>query len=156
MIAVRPAREGDIPAILRLLVQVNMVHHRIRPDIFRGPAVKFSEGDLRLMLRSGSQIVFVAEDERGTVLGHCFCLLQQRHDDLFTDIKTLYIDDICVDESARGRGVGGALYDRAVARAREEGCYNVTLNVWEGNDAALAFYRSRGMTVQRTQMEQIL
>jgi len=156
MITVRPAREGDIPAILDLLVQVNMVHHSIRPDLFRGPAVKYAAGDLLALFQDPTAPVFVATDDDGTVLGHCFCQLQQRSDPIFTDAKTLYIDDICVDEAARGRGVGRVLYDGAVDFARAAGCYNVTLNVWQGNDAAMAFYRGRGMSVQRTTMEQIL
>lgn len=156
MITVRPAREGDIPAILDLLVQVNMVHHNIRPDLFRGPTVKYAAGDLLALFQDPAAPVFVAEDDSGTVLGHCFCQLQQRSDPIFTDVKTLYIDDICVDEAARSGGVGRALYDYAVAFARDAGCYNVTLNVWQGNDAALAFYKSRGMSFQRFTMEQLL
>lgn len=156
MITVRPAREGDIPAILDLLVQVNMVHHGIRPDLFRGHAVKFSAGDLALLLQDPTSPVFLAEDESGVVLGHCFCQLQQRTDPIFTDVRTLYIDDICVDEAARGTGVGRTLYDHAINYARQSGCYNVTLNVWVGNEAALAFYRHQGMSVQRMTMEKIL
>ena len=154
MITVRPAREGDIPAILKLLLQVNMVHHRLRPDLFNGPTVKYHEGDLRALFLDASAPVFVAEED-GTVLGHCFCQLQQRSDPLFTPIKTLYIDDICVDEAARGRGVGRSLYEHALSYARSADCYNVTLNVWAGNDA-LSFYQRCGMSVQRTTMEQIL
>ena len=156
MIAVRPAREGDIPAILDLLVQVNMVHHSIRPDLFRGPAVKYAAGDLLLLFQDPDSPVFVAVDESGAVAGHCFCQLQQRSDAIFTDARTLYIDDICVDERVRGRGVGRALYEHALAFARRSGCYNVTLNVWQGNDAAMAFYRNLGMSTQRITMEQIL
>ena len=154
MITVRPAREGDIPAILKLLLQVNMVHHRLRPDLFNGPTVKYHEGDLRALFLDASAPVFVA-DEDGAVLGHCFCQLQQRSDPLFTPIKTLYIDDICVDEAARGRGVGRSLYEHALSYARSADCYNVTLNVWAGNDA-LSFFQRCGMSVQRTTMEQIL
>ena len=155
MLNVRRAESRDIPAILDLLVQVNMVHHGIRPDLFRGHAVKFSAGDLALLLQDPTSPVFLAEDESGVVLGHCFCQLQQRSDPLFTPIKTLYIDDICVDEAARGRGVGRSLYEHALSYARSADCYNVTLNVWAGNDA-LSFYQRCGMSVQRTTMEQIL
>ena len=155
MIAVRPALEGDIPAILELLVQVNMVHHRLRPDLFNGPTVKYHAGDLMALLMDDTAPVFVEVDEGGVVLGHCFCQLQQRSDPLFTPVKTLYIDDICVHEAARGRGAGRALYEHALSYARSLGCYNVTLNVWEGNDA-LRFYERCGMVVQRRTMEQIL
>ncbi|MBE6990853.1 MAG: GNAT family N-acetyltransferase [Ruminococcaceae bacterium] len=153
---VRRACEADIPAVLRLLVQVNMVHHTIRPDLFRGPTTKYNADDLRTLFRDDSQPVFVAADEGGTVLGHCFCQLQQRDAPIFTPVRTLYIDDICVDEAARNRGVGRTLYDHAADFARAAGCCNVTLNVWAGNEAARSFYEGCGMTVQRVTMEQIL
>ena len=35
-------------------------------------------------------------------------------------------------------------------------CNNITLNVWEGNDAAYRFYKNMGMQVQKTTMEIIL
>ena len=63
-------------------------------------------------------------------------------DNILTDIKTLYIDDICVDEKARGQGVGRTLYDAVIAFAKESGCYNVTLNVWTCNEGALKFYET--------------
>ena len=40
--------------------------------------------------------------------------------------------------------------------AKRLGCYEVTLNVWEGNDKAIAFYDSLGMKVKEYQMELIL
>ena len=70
--------------------------------------------------------------------------------------KSLYIDDICVDEQARGRHVGKALYEYVCEFARQAGCHNITLNVWEGNEAALSFYRNMGMLIQKTTMEVIL
>ena len=72
------------------------------------------------------------------------------------DFKTLFIDDLCVDETCRGKHVGQALYNFALQYAKEQGCYNITLNVWEGNDGARAFYERMGMRVQETRMEKIL
>ena len=40
--------------------------------------------------------------------------------------------------------------------AKSIGCYNMTLNVWEGNDPACSFYKNMGMKVQKTGMEVIL
>ena len=73
-----------------------------------------------------------------------------------TDIKTLYIDDICVDENARGRHVGKALYDYVINYAKEYGCYNVTLNVWSCNPSALKFYEKMGLVPQKIGMEKII
>ena len=69
---------------------------------------------------------------------------------------TLYIDDICVDETARGQGVGRALYDHILDYAREKGCYNVTLNVWNCNPGAMAFYEKLGLAPYKVGMEKIL
>jgi ribosomal protein S18 acetylase RimI-like enzyme len=75
---------------------------------------------------------------------------------LLQDARTLYVDDICVDEQSRGRHVATALYEYVRDYARSIGCHNITLNVWEGNDAAMSFYRRMGMQVQKTGMEVVL
>ena len=71
-------------------------------------------------------------------------------------MKTLYIDDLCVDEATRGRGVGRSLFDHVLAYAREAGCHDVTLNVWELNPGARAFYERMGMRPLKTCMETLL
>ena len=154
---VRSAEERDIPSVLRLLEQVNMVHHNGRPDLFKGPATKYTAAQLRGIFRNPKTPVFVCVDEADAVQGYIMCMLKQAvHDNILTDIKTLYIDDLCVDETLRGTGVGQALYEHAVAFARESGCYNVTLNVWALNPSALHFYERRGMVPQKIGMEYIL
>ena len=91
------------------------------------------------------------------VLGYAFCQVSEvKNDQLLEDIKTLYIDDICVDENARGRHIGKALFEHVRAYAKSIGCNNITLNVWEGNESALHFYKNMGMQVQKTGMETIL
>ncbi len=107
------------------------------------------------MLNDDNKPIFVYDD--GTVLGYAFCQITEVKDhQLLEDIKTLYIDDICVDEEARGKHVGKALYEYVRDYAKSIGCNNITLNVWEGNEPALCFYRNMGMQVQKTTMEIIL
>ncbi len=152
---VRKACKDDIASIIRLLHQVNMVHHVIRPDLFKPHTTKYDEQELEALLDDDTKPVFVYDD--GQVLGHAFCQLTEvQGHKLLCDVKTLYIDDICVDEAARGRHVGKALYEYVRDYARSIGCHNITLNVWEGNDAAFCFYKSMGMQVQKTGMEMIL
>ena len=101
--------------------------------------------------------ILVATDENEYLLGYAFCIFKQYlNDNIMTDIKTLYIDDLCVDEACRGQHIGRALYEAVLAYAREHGCYNVTLNVWAGNDKAQGFYESCGFKPQKTGMEIIL
>ena len=155
---IRRAEARDIPDILNLLVQVDMVHHNGRPDLFKGPATKYNAEELAAILNDDRTPVFVLTDDADVhVLGHAFCIMQQHvNDHVLTDIKTLYIDDICVDERARRQHVGRRLYDAVIRFARESGCYNVTLNVWTCNPDAQAFYESCGMKPQKTGMETIL
>ena len=156
MAVCRMAEERDIPGIMDLLVQVNMVHHKIRPDLFHGPATKYTEEELAQIISCPQTPVFVAED-LGKVLGHCFCVLQAHPGhNILTDITTLYIDDLCVDENVRGNHIGKQLYDYAIRFAKEKGCYNVTLNVWAGNDSALEFYKRQGLKPQKYGLETIL
>ena len=152
---IRKAEKRDIQSIIELLHQVNMVHHVLRPDLFKPNTTKYNEQELGAMLEDDRKPIFVFED--GAVLGYAFCIVTEVKDDiLLQDIKTLYIDDICVDEKARGRHVGKALYEYVRDYAQSIGCNNVTLNVWDGNDSALHFYRNMGMKVQKTTMEVVL
>ena len=149
---VRRADKNDISRIIQLLHQVDMVHHVIRPDLFKPNKTKYDEQQLEALLEDESKPVFVFDN--GEVLGHAFCMITEaRNDKLLQDTKTLYIDDICVDEKARGNHVGKALYEYVRDYAKSIGCNHITLNVWEGNDPALSFYRNMGMKVQKTTME---
>ena len=152
---IRTANTSDLKRIIELLHQVNMVHHVIRPDLFKPYATKYNEQELEDLLSDESKPIFVYDD--GVVQGYAFCQISEVKDNqLLQDVKTLYIDDICVDEVARGKHVGKALYEYVRDYARSIGCYHITLNVWEGNAAALSFYRNMGMKVQKTTMEAIL
>lgn len=152
---IRKAEKRDVGRIIELLHQVNMVHHVIRPDLFKPYTTKYDEQALEELLSDGNKPIFVFDD--GVVQGYAFCQVTEvKNNQLLQDIKTLYIDDICVDESARGKHVGKALYDYVHDYALSIGCYNITLNVWEGNEPAICFYRNMGMQVQKTTMETIL
>ena len=152
---VRKANKNDIARIIELLHQVNMVHYEKRPDLFKPYTTKYNEQEIEALLDNDSNPIFVYDD--GEVQGHAFCQISEVKDHrLLQDVKTLYIDDICVDESARGKHVGKALYEFVRDYAKSIGCYNITLNVWEGNEPALCFYKNMGMQVQKTGMETIL
>lgn len=152
---IRQADKKDIKGLLNLLYQADAVHHAIRPDLFKSNTPKYNEQELEAILDDSTKPIFVYDD--GKVLGHAFCQISEvKNHRLLQDIKTLYIDDICVDETARGLHIGQALYEFVRDYAKSIGCYNITLNVWDGNDPAYSFYKSMGMHVQKTGMETIL
>lgn len=153
---IRRATDKDIESINNLLRQVLAVHHNGRPDIFKGSAKKYTDEQLKEILSDDSRPIFTAV-ENGNVLGYAFCIFQQHiNDNILTDIKTLYIDDLCVDEKIRGKHIGKQLYDYVVDFAKENECYNVTLNVWSCNPGAIKFYEKCGLIPQKIGMEIIL
>jgi len=152
---IRKARVEDIPRIIDLLHQVNMVHYYCRPDLFKPNTTKYNEAQLEDIIADDRTPVFVYDD--GGVIGYAFGQIEEVKDDLLLqDMRTMYVDDICVDEQSRGKHVGKALYEYIRDYARLVGCQTLTLNVWEGNDSALSFYRNMGMEVRKTCMEERL
>ena len=153
---IRRATKKDIPKIEDLLAQVCLVHHSGRPDIFK-VGTKYSEEELEVLLNDEDRPILVCVDEDDEVMGYCFCIFQQHKDhSVLTDIKTLYIDDLCVDEALRGKHIGKALYEAALELARNSGCYNLTLNVWSCNPSAMKFYEAQGLLPQKVTMELVL
>ena len=149
--------EQDMDGINSLLLQVCLVHHKGRPDLFKYGAKKYSDDELKAIINDKTRPIFVAVDEHNHVLGYAFCIFQQYiGSNIMTDIKTLYIDDLCVDENVRGQHIGKQIYQAVIAFARESGCYNVTLNVWSLNESAMKFYESCGLKPQKVGMETIL
>ena len=154
---VRRAQEKDMERIDALLMQVERIHHEGRPDLFRVGRKKYTDEELRKLIHDDSRPILVAVDEKDGVMGYAFCIFQQyQNHNIMTDIKTLYIDDLCVDEAIRGRHIGKALYGSVLELAREQGCYNVTLNVWSCNAGAMKFYAACGLKPQKVGMEAIL
>ena len=153
---IRFAQARDIPDMIELLRQVGEVHHQIRPDLFRAGAQKYDEAALEKLLADPNRPILAAV-EKGALLGYAFCILQVTEGDpVLRDRKVMYIDDLCVDEIRRGQGVAGALYRAVCDYARELDCDAVTLNVWCGNDRAMAFYEKCGLKPQKVGMEYVL
>lgn len=157
---IREATPTDLPGIDNCLSQVLEVHAQGRPDLFRAGTRKYTDDELRTIIADPTRPIFVAVDpdgKPGDILGYGFCIVEDlTHSNNMQPIKTLYIDDICVDKNARHRGVATAIYQHIICYAREGGFHNVTLNVWECNPGARAFYDAMGMSVQKTCMEQVL
>ena len=153
---IRRAKEKDLNDINKLLCQVLMVHHNGRPDIFKPDCKKYTDEELLAIIADDERPIFVAEEE-GEVKGYAFCVFEEhKNSNILTDIKTLYIDDLCVDENSRGQNIGRELYEYVLDFAKASGCYNVTLNVWSCNESALKFYEKMGLLPQKIGMEKIL
>ena len=153
---IRRANITDIPILDKLLYEVHKVHSDARPDLFKAGAKKYNDNQLVEIITDDLRPIFVAE-LIGKVVGYAFCMHKQFiNDNNMTDVKTLYIDDLCVDDEMRGKHVGKTLYEYVVNYAKQNGYYNVTLNVWADNVKAVGFYEKLGLKIQKIGMEVIL
>ena len=154
---VRRAQKKDADRINELLFQVAELHSSLRPDIFRTNAKKYTDNELFAIIENDATPVFVATDLDGTVLGYAFCIYEQVvNNSLLCDMKSLYIDDLCVDKAHRGKHIGKALYLHVLEEAKRNGCYRITLNVWKLNEGAMKFYEKCGLSPLKTVMEKLL
>lgn len=155
MKTIRKAQIKDIPQLLDLLTQVNQVHAKGRPDLFQ-EHTKYDADQLEEMLQDPQTIILVHTDENDTCVGYAFGQYQYPQPPLMQPIKTLYIDDICIDKDHRRQHIGTNLLEAMKKIAKENGCYNITLNVWNLNPGAYTFYANNGMNILKTTMEMIL
>ncbi len=154
---IRRAAEKDLEQILNLLHQVLEVHAKLRPDLFIPGTTKYSPEERMELMRDDQKPIFVWTDEDDVTRGYVFCVIQEPViSENMIPRRGLYIDDLCVDETCRGRHIGADLFDFVKEEAKRRGCYHLTLNVWDGNSSALAFYQKRGLKTQKTVMEMIL
>ncbi len=154
---VRRAAKEDLSGINSLLGQVLLVHHNGRPDLFKPVGQKYTDETLETMFMDDENPIFVCVNEENKVLGHCFCQTKTQKEGPATyAFKTLYIDDLCVDETSRNTHVGRTLYEYVKEYAKANGYYNVTLHAWECNPNACGFYSHLGLKIQQYTMEEIL
>ena len=156
-LTIRKAENKDTAKVLDLLHQVLEVHADLRPDLFISGTTKYTDEELHAIFADDATPVYVAVNDNDEVLGYAFCVDEDHTgSNNLQPIRTLYIDDICVDEAARGKHVGTTLYNHMLDHARAHGYHNVTLNAWAANPAAVKFYEHLGMSVYKYGMEQIL
>lgn len=154
---IRKAENKDIPRLKDLLRQVLELHAKIRPDVFIPGTTKYTQDELEGIIRDEMSPVYVSVDDGDEVMGYAFCQIkEQPFSNNMVPFKSMFIDDLCVDESRRGQHIGESLFEYVKDRARELGCYEVTLNVWAGNEGAEHFYEKMGMKTKERQMEYIL
>jgi ribosomal protein S18 acetylase RimI-like enzyme len=152
---IRRAEEKDAPRISALLKQVLAVHADARPDLFRAGTQKYGEADVLRLLSDPDCVLFVETDEADCAEGYAICFAQTVEDDgIAVGRRELYVDDLCVDERVRKTGVASRLFAHVRQYAKEEGFGWITLNVWNGNETALAFYRSMGLLTRKTMLEE--
>ena len=151
---IRKANFNDINRLLNLLSEVLEIHAKLRPDLFVSGTTKYSKEDLELMIKDENKPMFVATIN-DYVVGYAMCQIHIPSNNMYP-VKIFHLDDLCVDEKYRHQGIGEALYQKVVEVAKVNDCYEITLNAWPGNEAALRFYEKMGLKTRSIFLEQII
>ena len=152
---IREACLSDFDAISNLESQVFRIHLNARPDMIK-PKEPFKRDYFEACLNDENIKIFVFE-ENGGILGYCITRkwgYVNHH--LFYDMTILDINDMCVDEKARGKNIGRRLFNQAKEYAKEIGAAKIELSVWNFNKNARKFYERLGMKERISRMEIII
>ena len=156
-IKIRFATEKDVDDIMKLLLQVHRVHSSIRSDIFKVGSTKYSADELKGIIADKNSPIVVAVDKDDRVLGYSFLqIVEIKNNRSLVDTKYIYIDDLCVDEGSRGKGIAKSILEEVKNYSKKLGCNSLRLNVWKGNDNALRFYEKMGFVELKREMEILL
>lgn len=143
---IRKMMEEDYDQVDKLMGQVHELHLKNRPDLYTDVEHVYSLREYQDMIQNDGVISILAE-ENNKVLGICFVSMRSRT--CMVKRLTAYMDDLCVDQEYRGRGIGKQLFRYAEFLAKEKGAERLDLMVWAFNDHAKAFYESLGLKPQR-------
>ena len=140
----------DRAAVNDLARQVHELHVSWRPDIFRMLDELYPEARFLDCIRQRQ--LYVAK-LNGIVVG--FVLLKIREYDYPGQVRrtVMVIDEICVEKSLRGHGIGTRLMEEVHALARAFGCTDLQLGVYPQNDDAVGFYQKCGFTIRSIDMQ---
>lgn len=134
-LVIRWAQPGDEGAVLRL-VRALAAYER-EPDAVQATEESIAE----TLFAPGAQVfAFLAEWE-GAPVG--LALWFQTYS-TWTGKPSLYLEDLYVDDAARGCGVARALMRRLAQEAKARGCARIDWSVLDWNVEAMAFYERIG------------
>jgi L-amino acid N-acyltransferase YncA len=133
-IIIRRATKEDCPRLLELVKE--LAEYEKAPNEVTVTLEHFTESGF------GSNPVWWAfcAEENGIVQG--FALYYIRYSTWKG--QAMYLEDILVTESMRGKGMGKLLFDRLIVEAKEKGFRRMVWQVLEWNEPAINFYKKYG------------
>ena len=152
---IRRAEIGDIKDLRNIIYQIDKLHAKKRPDLFKA-AQKRSKQEISDLINDDKK-EFVVYEKDDKIVGYVIFELQIIvNSNQVNAEERIYIHNLCVDKKFRRRGYATRLYQYVVEYARKNNCHQILLSVWEFNKSAKRFYKSLGMKPQRTIMESIV
>ncbi len=154
---IRNLKLEDFDDVNNLFMQLHNYEMEQRPDLFRKiekpttPKAWDFEASL-----SDSNKTMIGAEVNDKIVGFAILQIIQSTYKAQTPRTYAYFENIVVNENYRRRGIGTAVYQEGVKRAKEQGATSAELKVWSFNAGAIKFYQSLGMSVQSLTMEKAL
>lgn len=146
---IRNMTKQDYVVVNEIMKEVHEIHVKNRPDLYVDIENPCLWETFVKDIENENIISILAENEE--VLGICFVSFREKT--CMVNQRTAYMDDLCVRERWRGKGIGTKLFQCAKEEAKKKGAERLDLMVWEFNKNAFAFYKKMNMHVQRSIME---
>jgi ribosomal protein S18 acetylase RimI-like enzyme len=147
-VRIRRATAQDYEALCEIIEDVDALHREALPSIFRESSGPVRERAYLLgLLADEDHGLFVAEIE-GQAAGYVHVTARDAPPiPILVPRRVAVVDNVVVKEAYRRSGLGRALMGRVEQWAQAKGATEVELNVYEFNEAAIAFYESLGYEV---------
>jgi len=141
---IRTARPEDDASLARLNAPVQAEHLRGRPDFFKPTRPEEVAGWFKSLLEKPTTRCWIAEVE-GEAVGYLLMREHERPENIFCLARHWHeIDHVGVEVPFRGRGIGRALLQTALAAATASGAREVELASWSFNTGAHAMFQRCG------------
>lgn len=151
---IRESKIEDLKQIAIIQKQIQDLHLKERPEIFKEKNMNMIEQELIQIMKSKEETIIVAVNEKSIIYGILIYKIKEIKNHInLQDSKILWVDDIGVNEKYRKNGIGKKLMQEAENIARLQKCNRLELNCWSFNKDALEFYKSLKLTTQRNIME---
>jgi GNAT superfamily N-acetyltransferase len=134
MTHIRRATESDLPAVIRL-------HNQLDPG---EPQISNADAD-RIFARINTYpdyAIYVAESDEAAIVGTFGLLVMDKL--AHNGQPSALVEDVVVDESLRGQGIGRAMMLFAMEYCRTRGCYKLALSSNLKRTEAHTFYETLG------------
>lgn len=151
---VRKAEMKDKDEVIKILMQMQELHRKNRPDIFKEQNKKEVEKEFNETMENPEKNIIVVTDIDNKVSGVCiFNVKEIKENPNLKDAKILHVGKIGVDIQKQRKGLGKLMMNEMKKIANDLNCDRIELNCWSFNETAIEFYKSQNMKIQRLNFE---
>ena len=151
----RNAKFSDFNDVNNLMLELHNLHVKNRNDVFKATDSPMKEEYFKDLLNNQDVKLFVIENlENSEIVGYSnLKLMNTPNIDIVVKSKYIYIDDFCIKQAYKRKGIGKKLFNFILEYAKQQCVDSVQLNVWSFNEDAIEFYNFMGMKERNVRME---